>query len=386
LPLLRVDLLHPRTGHYQRLALPHLLQHRLRAVETIPELIVLRGRNVVVLIQRLRPVPIPLRALHLAGRIVNGGLGVQLFLRPRAIFQLRQARLRAVDVGVPRLQIRRQARPLVFHRRLRLHQLRFARSQARRLPFPLRRKLIVVQTGDHLPLFHRVALVHRALHQPPGGFERDGDLLQLDIPGDHEAGVRCFLHPAKRPDGRPGGRQNDDDDQNSLFHIVFIRSLSAPFEKSTNMSGNRSLTRRSRNQTKSPFNAETQRTRRKRRERISTRAPRLRGTSWTSVKSVWFSLRLSLRSLRLCVERASATRDPISRTVILTPRSCAPRPSPAPGRSCPRCSCRAPSSGCRAPAPGGSARRSLPPRWRLRPRTYGAPAPARSPPVPALPY
>src|ERR1035437_7864271 len=47
LPLLRVDLFHPRTGHHQRLALPHLLQHRLPVLEAVAELIELRRGNIV---------------------------------------------------------------------------------------------------------------------------------------------------------------------------------------------------------------------------------------------------------------------------------------------------------------------------------------------------
>ena len=73
-------------------------------VEAIAVLIELRGGNIVVLVQRLRPIPVLLRALHLARRRVHSGLGVQLFLRPRAVPQFRQARFRARHVGAARLR------------------------------------------------------------------------------------------------------------------------------------------------------------------------------------------------------------------------------------------------------------------------------------------
>src|ERR1019366_6902118 len=160
-------------------------------------------------------------ATYLGRRLgcVHGGLGVQFFLRPRAVLQLRQARFHAGYVGAPGLQIRRQTRPLELHRGPRLRQLRFARRQARRLAFPLRHQLIAVQAGDDLPLFHRVALVHCALRQPPGGLERDGDFVQLHVAGKYEAVIRRLSHPANRPNRRPGGRQDHYDNQNSFSHM-----------------------------------------------------------------------------------------------------------------------------------------------------------------------
>ena len=64
-PCCAFDLLHARPGQHQRLALLRLLQRRLRAFAAVAVLIELRGRDVVVLVQRLRAVPIPLGALQL---------------------------------------------------------------------------------------------------------------------------------------------------------------------------------------------------------------------------------------------------------------------------------------------------------------------------------
>ena len=118
----------------------------------------------------------------------------------------------ARHLGAARLQVRCQARPLQLHRGLRLRQLRFAGRQSRRLALALRLQLVAVQPRDHLALLHRVALVHRALHQPPGGLERDVDFVQLDIAGDHQPVVRRLAHPAKhtrRQRRRPPGSTPD---------------------------------------------------------------------------------------------------------------------------------------------------------------------------------
>src|SRR5437588_75747 len=76
--------------------------------------------------RRLISVPILLSALHLCGRGIYRGFGIQFLLRPRSIPQFGQAGLGGGHIGAPCLQVCRKRRLLQLHRGLRLGQLRFA--------------------------------------------------------------------------------------------------------------------------------------------------------------------------------------------------------------------------------------------------------------------
>ena len=68
-------------------------------------MIVLRGGDVVVLVKSLGAVPVLLGLIVLGLRRGHGGVGLLHFLRPRAVFQLQQLRLRRAQVGIFQLQI-----------------------------------------------------------------------------------------------------------------------------------------------------------------------------------------------------------------------------------------------------------------------------------------
>ena len=82
-----------------------LLQIGLGALKTRMELIVLRGRDVVVLVQRLGAVPILLGLIVLGLRRRHGGLRLLDLLRPGAVFQLQQLRLGGAQIGIAQLQV-----------------------------------------------------------------------------------------------------------------------------------------------------------------------------------------------------------------------------------------------------------------------------------------
>jgi hypothetical protein len=70
---------------------------------------------------------------------------------------------------------------------------------------PLRHQLVAIEPCDDLPFLHRLALVDGALDEPPGGFEGDVDLGELDIAGDHDAVFRCFVGTAIGVNAGSGG-------------------------------------------------------------------------------------------------------------------------------------------------------------------------------------
>ena len=220
-----VHLLDPGSGEYQRRALVGLLQRRVGALPVVAEFVVLGSGDVVVLEQRLRAVPIFLGAIELGLRRIDGSLGFLNLLRTRAVLQLRQAGFGGGEVGAPLLDVSRQRLAFPGERSCRLRQLVLRGGQAGGAAVALRRQLVAVQARDQLPLLHQVALIHRALDEPPGGLEADIDFGELDVAGDDDPAARIPPRSVKRINRYSGRNQHHRQRYQYLFHGMLLRIL-----------------------------------------------------------------------------------------------------------------------------------------------------------------
>src|SRR5262249_42167273 len=158
-------------------------------------------------VQLLRAFPVALGALDLRLRGIHGGLGIQLFLRTRAVAQFGETRFVGLQVRGARLDVCRQSLLLPLHRRLRLGKLRFGRLDGGDLRGALCNQLVAVEAGDELAFLDGVAFVHGSLDQTPGGFEGDIDLGELDVAGDYDPVFGLLVAAAIDVEGRSGGNQ-----------------------------------------------------------------------------------------------------------------------------------------------------------------------------------